>query len=655
MSKKIFCAQDWETPRSKPMVTATVEYAMEVADVEKNVERVVRKIESRGVDIAPTYNEWVELGFALANGLGEAGRSYFHRVSQFYPSYQVESTEDQYNKCLRSNGQGITIKTFFHLAKQAGICWVQRNSAPQNPYKNGNSPNGEMGERGNGENDTDVVETNDKIPQIPKSPNGEMGNEENELGESDIEVACKWVKRPKNLPRLPDAVFENLPPFLAEVVSLSILGDDRDVVFLGALGVLSACFENVHGEYDCHTVYPNIYLFVVADAGQGKGSLAFCRELVVPLNKALREKTMLLEQDYRAQMAIYQKEKKSCDAIMPSEPPNLMKIIPANSSASAFLKILSENNGSGLLFETEGDTLSNTLKSDFGNYSDTLRKAFHHEPINFCRRTNREYCEVDSPKLSVVLSGTPNQVRRLIPDAENGLESRFFFYRIPFVRTFRDVLSQSNTSQTKSEMFKALGERFYLTNQTFRQKEYGFVIPEHLHGIFHKTFETINDECCEEIDNGMQGIIRRVALIIYRIVMILTCVRNMYQTEDERKHKGENSLLICSNEDFHTAMLIVDTLVYHVVSVYCELSGKFTKKKAENEKVVYLSQKELVYSLLPDEFDKKEYNSIVVIQGVSVKTAEKWLNKYMSEGLLQRVEQGHYKKLTSENEPTPNH
>ena len=258
--------------------------------------------------------------------------------------------------------------------------------------------------------------------------------------------------------------------------------------------MLSACFENVHGEYDCHTVYPNIYLFVVADAGQGKGSLAFCRELVVPLNKALREKSMLLEQDYRAQMAIYQKEKKSCDAIMPSEPPNLMKIIPANSSASAFLKILSENNGSGLLFETEGDTLSNTLKSDFGNYSDTLRKAFHHEPINFCRRTNREYCEVDSPKLSVVLSGTPNQVRRLIPDAENGLESRFFFYRIPFVRTFRDVLSQSNTAQTKSEMFKALGERFYLTNQTFRQKEYGFVIPEHLHGIFHKTFETIGQQ-----------------------------------------------------------------------------------------------------------------------------------------------------------------
>ena len=62
------------------MVTAAVDYAMEVADVENNVECVVQKIESRGLDIAPTYNEWVELGFALANGLGEVGRSCFGSV-----------------------------------------------------------------------------------------------------------------------------------------------------------------------------------------------------------------------------------------------------------------------------------------------------------------------------------------------------------------------------------------------------------------------------------------------------------------------------------------------------------------------------------------------------------------------------------------------
>ena len=65
------------------------------------------------------------------------------------------------------------------------------------------------------------------------------------------------------------------------------------------------------------------------------------------------------------------------------------------------------------------------MKSDYGNYSDVLRKAFHHELVSLSRRKDREYCEVSNPRVSVALAGTPEQVRKLIPDAENGLMSRF--------------------------------------------------------------------------------------------------------------------------------------------------------------------------------------------------------------------------------------
>ena len=78
------------------------------------------------------------------------------------------------------------------------------------------------------------------------------------------------------------------------------------------------------------------------------------------------------------------------------------------------MKILGDNDGIGLLFESEGDTLSQTLKSDYGNYSDVLRKAFHHELVSLSRRKDREYCEVANPRVSVALAGTPEQVRRLI-------------------------------------------------------------------------------------------------------------------------------------------------------------------------------------------------------------------------------------------------
>ena len=78
------------------------------------------------------------------------------------------------------------------------------------------------------------------------------------------------------------------------------------------------------------------------------------------------------------------------------------------------MKILGDNDGIGLLFESEGDTLSQTLKSDYGNYSDVLRKAFHHELVSLSRRKDREYCEVSNPRVSVALAGTPEQVRKLM-------------------------------------------------------------------------------------------------------------------------------------------------------------------------------------------------------------------------------------------------
>ena len=57
-----------------------------------------------------------------------------------------------------------------------------------------------------------------------------------------------------------------------------------------------------------------------------------------------------------------------------------------------------------------------------------LRKAFHHEPISYSRKTNKEWVEIKKPRLSVALAGTPGQVENLIKSAEDGLFSRFIFY-----------------------------------------------------------------------------------------------------------------------------------------------------------------------------------------------------------------------------------
>ena len=47
------------------------------------MELIVNRIESSALDIAPNYADWRDLGFALADALGESGRNYYHRQADF--------------------------------------------------------------------------------------------------------------------------------------------------------------------------------------------------------------------------------------------------------------------------------------------------------------------------------------------------------------------------------------------------------------------------------------------------------------------------------------------------------------------------------------------------------------------------------------------
>ena len=604
MSKKIFSAQDWENvpfENSQPITPKLLPAPILTSDDKKEeVERIIREIEQRAIDIAPDYKDWMELGFALADGFGENGREYYHRISRFHPDYQREKTDRQFTNCLQANGHGITIRSFFHLAGRAGI--------PLSTKK---------------ETDLSI---------LPNIQNGKTG---------------KWIKSADELPAFPECVFEQLPPFLCEVVDNSISVDDRDTILIGAIVCLSVCFHNVCGVYDERIVYPNLYLFVVADAGMGKGALTLCRELVAPINHYLHELSERMEQEYKEAMNAYIKSKKSDGAAMPKEPPMRMLIIPANSSASSLLKILGDNDGIGLLFESEGDTLSQTLKSDYGNYSDVLRKAFHHELVSLSRRKDREYCEVSNPRVSVALAGTPEQVRRLIPDAENGLMSRFCFYIIRFKRGIRNVFATSDISQSKNTMFHILGDRFcHLHEEFVNHGSFSFSLPSALQEQFIEYLSRVNEECCDEVDNRMQGIVRRMGLIAYRIMMVLTAVRHLENVYNVQADSNGIIQLVCQESDYFVAMNICDTLLYHAVFIYRNLSGNQSKQTSSAlQETGVAARRNTLYNMLPETFTKKDYDAAVLALGENGSTAAKWIEAFIRSGKLRRIEQGKYRKI----------
>ena len=120
--EKQFNPYAWLEASDKPVTThinrprTTV-----VGDSLTNVERLVQMIESNNADITQGYESWRNIGFSLADSLGESGRNFFHRVSRFSPDYNREKCDKQYSNCLKCKGGGITIATLFWIAKTHGV------------------------------------------------------------------------------------------------------------------------------------------------------------------------------------------------------------------------------------------------------------------------------------------------------------------------------------------------------------------------------------------------------------------------------------------------------------------------------------------------------------------------------------------------------
>lgn len=574
--------------------SSSVSYPVQ-STTEQEVEEIIQRIEAAATDIAPNYADWRDLGFALADALGESGRTYYQRLSRFYPNYAADETDKQFNACLKAHGHGITIKTLFHLAKQAGISIAS------------STPNV-------------VQQSSDSLKTAKTS------NEVIEVLEDNESVSSE------QMPTFYESVKDNLPDLLKHIVAFSNTPEEADLLLLGSLTVLSACLPNIFGVYDGREVFPNLFLFVTAQASAGKGRLSLCRYLVEPIHKQLREQYAAEKEQYQRDLAEYAINRKNPEAEQPTEPLQKMLFIPANSSAIAAYKALNDNGGVGLIFETEGDTLANTFKSDYGNFSDGFRKAFHHEQISYNRRKDNEFAELVKPRLSALLSGTPSQVLSLIPDAENGLFSRFIFYYLNVRLKWNDVFAVRD--ETLDKRFEQFGEQFFDFYKTLKCSEpIRFALSVSQQADFNQFFEQVQTEYSSVFGLDFVASVRRLGLTTFRIAMILTAIRII--------DSGDfSSTQVCDDCDFQTAKAMVEILLKHTAKVYQFLPA-VTVESAQGGKYQIKQQ---YFAALPPDFDKQTAIAIGQRQNIPLKTAERYLKQWCLSGQLNHTSHGRYAK-----------
>ncbi len=552
-------------------------------DLKKDIQSIITQIEHHSIDITGDYSTWRNLGFALSDSLGEAGRDPFHRISKLHPEYNPKECDRQFDACLKANGSGITISTFFHIAKDHGLI-VDRKPV-----------------------------SNEKV-SVDSDSNNEEGSR-----------ACR------EMPNLSDHIFPNLPTFLQRVVEVATSREERDILLLGSLATISSCLPKMFGVYDGKKCYSNLYLFVTAQASAGKGRLVLCKELVKPIHKKLRERAAQLKQQYELEMIEYNAKKGKEDGVeKPGKPAEKMLFIPANNSTTGVFQLLFDNDGAGLIFETEGDTLAQAFKSDYGNYSDGFRKAFHHETISYYRRTDREYVDIERPCLSTVLSGTPKQVSALIPNAENGLFSRFLFYYMNVHHVWKDVFADGE-GVALDDHFKELSHELYsLYKFLMEQEEIQFSLSKEQRQRFNEFFSGIQQEYLDIFGNDYMATVRRLGLIAFRMCMILTALRII----DTKSYKSN---LECVAEDFETVICMIETLIKHSGKVFSELPEDHSLPKQKNKKEKFLEA-------LPKEFNRQKYLEVASVLSISTKSAEAYITEFVKKNLVHREQKDVYLK-----------
>lgn len=485
-----------------------------------------------------------------------------------------------------------------------------------------------------------------KGPETPasrahKAQGSPMRYSEPNEGEEEAELEkLEADKLRREVPYLPDELFDRLPDFLKRGLMHVRNKRERDILLLSMITNISGCLPGVRMNYGGMVYSADLYLVALAGSGRGKGVMQLAAILPAAIQEYYDELNRKDEREYRQKLLKWNleerlaaQEKRVPDLDQCPEMPveRILKVAP-NISKSQLILALEAGGAVGLVMNaSELDMISSAMHQEYGKHDDVMRAASQHEEVSSYFKTDHRLVVVSDPHLALCASGTPAQLHKFISSLENGMYSRVAFYvgQAPW------EYKSANPGKARLDMrayFKGMGEELLRMFIFLSGSPTEVVFTEEQWKEHTERFRTYLREVVAEDDDSPGAIVLRHGLMMSRIAMVLTALRKC-------EPQWNTSEWECSDEDFHTAMQIVDVLLEH--SLLLSTSMDDTAGRIRPVKAFFKLRP--VLKKMPREFTYSELMAAANEAGLPTASVKRYLLRLVYYQIVEK-EDGKYRK-----------
>lgn len=485
-----------------------------------------------------------------------------------------------------------------------------------------------------------------KGPETPasrahKAQGSPMRYSEPNEGEEEAELEkLEADKLRREVPCLPDELFDRLPDFLKRGLTHVRNKRERDILLLSMITNISGCLPGVRMNYGGMVYSADLYLVALAGSGRGKGVMQLAAILPAAIQGYYDELNRKDEREYRQKLLKWNleerlaaQEKRVPDLDQCPEMPveRILKVAP-NISKSQLILALEAGGSVGLVMNaSELDMISSAMHQEYGKHDDVMRAASQHEEVSSYFKTDHRLVIVSDPHLALCASGTPAQLHKFISSLENGMYSRVAFYvgQAPW------EYKSANPGKVRLDMrayFKGMGEELLRMFIFLSGSSTEVIFTEEQWKEHTERFRTYLREVVAEDDDSPGAIVLRHGLMMSRIAMVLTALRKCEPQWNTSEWK-------CSDEDFRTAMQIVDVLLEH--SLLLSTSMDDTAGRIRPIKAFFKLRP--ILRTMPREFTYSELMAAANEAGLPTASVKRYLLRLVYYQIVEK-EDGKYRK-----------